>query len=331
MKKLRTILHRVSHDAAAPEPVRTGHVAHGTLPDISIRQLEYLVAVDIAPTWAAAATEVGVSASALSQGLAELERRVGIDLFEPDGRRRRMRVGATPVLDHARQVVSLTRDLASWSDRLRTAQSGRVRLGLIDVSAILHHPNVLRTFRTERVDVDLTLTVAPSGELLRRLQTGELDLVVCVEPPSPIIGVETVGLLSEPLVVYAPPGSEIGAPATWGPWVLFPTGSHTRRAIAERLGELGAPIEIAAESHQPVVLLEMVRLGLGWTVLPRSQGSQGSRAGGSVEGDDVTVGERILDRRLVLARRDNSLLDPAVDELARRLRRDPDIHTPTTS
>ena len=52
------------------------------LPDLSIRQLEYLVAVADAPTWADAANAVGVSASALSQGLAELERRIGIDLFE---------------------------------------------------------------------------------------------------------------------------------------------------------------------------------------------------------------------------------------------------------
>ena len=52
------------------------------LPDLSIRQLEYLVAVAEEPTWALAAQRVGVSASALSQGLAELERRVGVALFE---------------------------------------------------------------------------------------------------------------------------------------------------------------------------------------------------------------------------------------------------------
>ena len=45
-----------------------------TLPDISIRQLQYLVAVADQPTWAAAAESVGVSPSALSQGLAELDR-----------------------------------------------------------------------------------------------------------------------------------------------------------------------------------------------------------------------------------------------------------------
>lgn len=313
-------VHRVSRTTDPLEPTDGG-----SLPDISIRQLEYLVAVETAPTWAVAAANVGVSASALSQGLAELERRVGVDLFEPDGRRRKLRVTATPVLEHARQVVSLTRDLARWSDRLRTARSGRVHLGLIDVSAVVYHPDVLRSFRAERNDVELVLSVAPSAQLLRRLGSGDLDLVVCVEPPKPIAGIETVSLLSESLLVYAPPGTTIGAPATWGPWVLFPDGSHTRRAIMEELGDIGASIEIAAESHQPDVLREMVRLGLGWTVLPRSQGNPGDAEANSA--DEVTTGDRLLKRRLVLARRSSSVHDPAADELARRLRRRPDQPT----
>jgi DNA-binding transcriptional LysR family regulator len=85
------------------------------LPDLSIRQLEYLVAAADEPTWALAAQRVGVSPSALSQGLAELERRLGLPLFEAEGRRRVLRRSAAPALDHARRVVALTRDLMDWS------------------------------------------------------------------------------------------------------------------------------------------------------------------------------------------------------------------------
>ncbi|WP_420452766.1 LysR family transcriptional regulator [Ilumatobacter sp.] len=284
-----------------------------TLPDISIRQLEYLVAIDEAPTWAAAAQRVGVSASALSQGLAELERRLGIGLFEAEGRRRRLRPTARPALDHARDVVALTADLTRWADRVRTARSGRVRLGLVDVSAVVHHPDVVRDFRTDRPEVELVLSVAPSSDLLDGLRRGDLDLVVCVEPPTPTTGIELEHLLSEPLRVLAPPGTTIGPPATWGPWVLFPRGSHTRRSITDHLTAVGAPIEIAAESHQPDVLHEMVALGLGWTVLPGPD-----RKGR--DGPPVASGPRLLDRRLVLARRTGSIHDPAADELADRLR-----------
>lgn len=283
-----------------------------TLPDLSIRQLEYLVAIADAPTWAVAAAQVGVSPSALSQGLAELERRVGVDLFEPHGRRRVLRPSSTPVLDHARQVVGLTRDLLAWSDRMRSARAGRVRVGMIDVAAVVHFPEVIRSFLTDRIDVELTLSVAPSATLLDDLRDGDLDLVVCVEPPDHRAGIEMTALFSEPLSVIAPPGTKIGEPSSWGPWLLFPSGSHTRHRITERLLELGAPIRIAAESHQPDVLRQMVALGLGWAVLPVDTG---------LDDRQMTIGPELVDRQLVLAARSGSSHDPAVDELARQLRR----------
>ncbi len=284
-------------------------VPQRVLPDISIRQLEYLVAVADAPTWSVAAADVGVSPSALSQGLAELERRLGIDLFEPLGRRRVLRPAAAPVLDHARHVVALTGDVVAWAERLRTARAGNVRVGMIDVSAVVHHPAVIGAFRAERPDVSLVLTVAPSASLLDSLRGGDLDVVVCVEPHAPLTGVDTEPLLTEPLSVVAPPGVRVGPPATWGPWVLFPSSSHTRQQIDVALSALGAPLTVAAESHQPDVLLQMVRLGLGWTVQPVDASA--------CEG--LTVGPRLLDRQLVLARRTGSVHDPAVDELAARL------------
>lgn len=274
------------------------------LPDISIRQLQYLVAVADEPTWASAAESVGVSPSALSQGLAELERRIGVDLFEAHGRRRLVRDSATPVLDHARHVVALTSDLVDWSDRVRHARAGRVRLGMIDVAAVAYFPDVVRQFRTERPEVRLTVSVAPSAALLDGLRAGALDLLVCVAPPSELSGVTTDLLLDEPLVMIGPVGA-----TELGPWVTFPSGSHTRHLVLEGLRRIGAPLTIAAESHQPDVLLQMVRLGLGWTVLPRHHLP-----------DDVTVGRQVAVRQLVLARRAATTTDPAVDELARLLR-----------
>ncbi|MGK3946708.1 LysR family transcriptional regulator substrate-binding protein, partial [Streptomyces caeruleatus] len=64
-------------------------------------------------------------------------------------------------------------------------------------------------------------------------------------------------------------------PRRWGPWVTFPAGSRTRAVIAEALREAGAPFEVVAESHQPEVLAERVRLGVGWTVLPVIQAERG--------------------------------------------------------
>jgi DNA-binding transcriptional LysR family regulator len=287
-------------------PTRAG------LPDVSIRQLEYLVAVAEEPTWSKAADRVGVSPSALSQGLAELERRIGVALFDRDGRRRPVRAAATPVVAHARQVLGLTGDLAEWAHRVRTGRSGRLRLGMIDAAAVVRYPEVLRAFRTERPDVDLLLRVAPSASLLELLVAGELDVVVCVEPPEPEPGIEAEALVEEHLSVYGPPGTTIGAPSTWGPWVLFPAGSHTRSVVVDALRRRGAPLDVVAESHQPEVLREMVRLGTGWTVLPTTQAAHGDRA--------LTPGCDLATRRLVVATRSGSVHDPAVDDLTDALR-----------
>jgi DNA-binding transcriptional LysR family regulator len=283
------------------------------LPDLSIRQLEYLVAVAEAPSWAVAAERVGVSPSALSQGLAELERRIGVALFERDGRRRRIRDSAAPAVGHARHVLGLTGDLADWAERLRRGHGGRLRLGMVDAAAVGHHSDLVRKFRMEHPDVELRLRVAPSAPLIDLLISGDLDLVVCVEPPAAIDGIDTEPLLTEALAVYGPPGVEVGDPATWGPWVLFPAGSHTRYVVVDALARLGAPLEVAAESHQPEVVREMVRLGSGWTVLPTIQAEHGDRP--------LPPGRPLTTRRLVLATRANSVRDPAVDELAERLRR----------
>ena len=276
--------------------------ADPSLPNLTVAQLEYLVAVHRAPTWADAAASLGVSPSALSQGLAELERRVGVPLFERVGRRRRLAPSARPVLDHAEAVVARTRDLARWAERARLGRVGTLRIGMIDAAAVHHFPETLRRFRADRPELDVRLAVAPSGELLARLLRAELDVVVCVAPPRPLEGIEADLLGEEPLAVHAPPGTDLGPPAGWGPWVTFPMGSHTRLVIGTALAARGAPVDVVAESHQPEVLREMVRLGLGWTVLP---------------GADAP---RLTVRRLVVCRRAAAVPDTAALALVDDLR-----------
>jgi len=285
-----------------------------TLPNLTVQQLEYLVAAAASPTRAVAAASLGVTPSALTQGLAELERRVGVPLFERSGRSTRLRPQAVEVLAHARRVVAETRDLARWAETRRRGSTGTVHLGTIDAVAVHHRADAIRRHRRTVPDVDLRLTVAPSGALLDALLVGDLDLVACVEPTTPVPGVETLPLLDEPLHAYSPDGAPGGAgagpPSTWGPWVTYPTGSHTRRVIGRALAELGAPFDVVAESNQPEVLREMVRLGLGWAVLPEAQAATAAEPLARVRRRPVA------ERRIVVARRADVPGDAAVDALA---------------
>lgn len=284
------------------------------MPNLTVQQLEYLVAVADAPTWAEAAATVGVTPSALSQGLAELERRVGLPLFERDGRRRVLATTARPVLAHAREVLARTVDLARYTQQLREGRGGSLRVGMIDAAAVEHFSDTLRAFRAQRPDLDLRLTVTSSAALLDLLRRAELDLVVCVEPPGLVESVVTTPLTSEPLLVHAPdPGAFDRPPHEWGPWVTFPPGAHTRLVIQQALRRVGAPFDVVAESHQPEVLREMVRVGLGWTVLPPAADGRSTTG--------PAVGRPVAERRLVVARRAEAVPNPAGDALEQALHR----------
>jgi DNA-binding transcriptional LysR family regulator len=183
------------------------------------------------------------------------------------GRRQVPTEAAATVTDYAHRVLGHTADIARWIEERRSGRTGVLRLGMIDAAAVHHFPDQLLAFRRAHPRLDLRLTVSPSGELLPALRRARLDAVVCVAPAD-AAELEVTHLLDEPLVVVAPPSSR----TAWGErWVLFPTGSLTRALIERTVRSRGEELVVAAESHQPEVLAEMVRLGLGWSVLPAAQ------------------------------------------------------------
>lgn len=282
-----------------PSPVE------GPLLNLTVQQLAYLVAVADHETFSEAAASLGVTTSALSQGLAELERRLGLPLFERQGRRQSLREETNEVLAYAQRVVADTRDLGRWVGAAKHGGVGRVRVGMIDAAAVHHLHDEMSSFRLQHPEVDLRLVVAPSGELLDQVRRGDLDLAVIVDPEN-VDGLDVTPVVTESLVVVPPTGHEVGAPTTWGPWVLFPRGSRTRELIERALVARGATVDVVAESHQPDVLREMTRLGMGWTVLPDSQ------SGRKRTEDEVVVAER----RLVLVRPSARSANPAADQFA---------------
>lgn len=291
------------------------------LPNITVQQLEYLVAAVDHDTHAEAAAAIGVSASALSQGLTELGRKLGMELFGRDGRSMVLRGDASVVLDHARLVLAQTADLARYATNVSSGRAGRVRIGMIDVAAIHHFAPVLHDIRSNLPELALHLTVAPSSSLLDQVSAGALDLVVAVRPEAGRADLDVVDLVDEPLHVYvasAPVGQftvvpDRGNPASWGPWVGFPPNSRTRRVIAAALRGLGATYEVVAESHQPEVLKEMTALGIGWVVLPPVQAEAEPRRLRRVSNEPLTF------RTLAAVRRASAPPSPSITMVLDRL------------
>jgi len=259
-------------------------------------QLAYLTAALDHGGWSDAATELDVSTSAFAQGIAELERRLGIALFTKEGRNRVPTPEAEAAAVYARTVLAELEGLERWAHEVRTGDVGQIRAGMIDTAAIHHFGETLVRFRSIHPGISVQLDVRPSAALFEALWSGELDVVVAVAP-SNSEGLELRPLVSEPLYVYAPPGTTVGKPETWGPWVGFPEGSRTRALATRELRRRGASVEVIAESSQPAVLCEMVRLGMGWTVLSAVD------AEGEPHLLQRAVTQPVAERNLTLARR----------------------------
>jgi DNA-binding transcriptional LysR family regulator len=299
--------------------------------NVSTHQLQYLVAMDRSATLTEAAADLGISTSALSQALSELERRVGLALFERRGRARSLNARGRELVIHAERILGATRDLTLWAQEAAQGTRGSIRLGLIDIAAVGYFPEALVRFRDARPDVELHLTVAPSAALVEQLSGGTLDLAVIVEPGGAddaepadegrereLIDhpdLVAIDLLAEDLAVYGPPDRAGRGlpPSRWGPWVTFPSTSHSHHLIAAAVRALGVEFRVEAESHQPEVLRQLVNLGLGWTVLPVPQAE--------TEPNPLVRARRtpLLTRRLVLARRRSTPVDPVSAELIDRL------------
>lgn len=258
--------------------------------NVHLHQLAYLRETVRWGSLTRAAAALGVSQPALSQALAELERRLGVALFERVGRRRVLTAAGREVDAFARQVLAEADALSQRLAAHRRGQAGTLRVGMIDAASLYVLPEVVRAYRERYPEVELRVAVEASDELLRRLRARELDLAVVVGPVTEP-DLSAVEVAREPLYLYAPPDAE-GGPDGAPPWVLYPEGSRTRRIIDAALAEVGIRPRVALESSNPAVLRQMVAIGLGWSVLPAAV-AEGT-AGGPALRRGACVAERPL-------------------------------------
>jgi len=280
--------------------------------NVTASQLEYLLAVLEHDSWKQAAAEVGVSPSALSQGLAELERRLGVPLFDRQGRRRVPTPTAHAAGQHGTRILAEMRELGRWAADVRGGAAGHISIGMIDTAAIHHFGDALVEFRHDRPEVTVRLLVHPSGHLLDLLAAGEVDAVVVVDPDDDPRRSLTP-LIEEPLYIYAPPG--VATAERERTWVGFPRASRTRALIARGLRDLGVTYDVVAESSQPAVLREMVRLGMGWCVLPQTDAETEPHA--LTRADDAPVAVRTLALVQRLDRSPSAALSLLLDQITR--------------
>jgi DNA-binding transcriptional LysR family regulator len=164
--------------------------------------------------------------------------------------------------------------------------------------------------------VEVEVVVDATDCLLELLDRGELDLAVVVVPNRRLVGepaaYRTRPVLREPFAAYAPaPGASVAAGAD-ARWVSYPRHSNTRALIDAALTAAGITPRVVTESANPEVLVQLVRLGVGWAVLPVDVAERGPEP-------LARVGDVLLERALACVERADRPGDAVRDALVEEL------------
>lgn len=214
-----------------------------------------------------AAERLRVSQPALSQSLHELERRLGVPLFEKVGRTQRLTAAGEEVAAFARSTLARGEDLVLRLGARLRGEAGLLRVGMIESVSLAVLPRVASRLRRASPAVELRLSVGSSSVLADELERFELDVAFVVGPLSSdrLVG-ET--LAREPMYVYAARGSGAQAKPGEAQWAMYPPESRTRAIVEGGLGRIGTSARVMVESGNPRVLRQVVASGLCWSVLP---------------------------------------------------------------
>jgi DNA-binding transcriptional LysR family regulator len=241
---------------------------------MDLRQLRYLEAVARLRSFTAAALELHVAQSALSQQVAKLERELGVELLKRTTRRVETTEAGEVVLARGRRALAEADAIAADLDALRGLVRGRLRIGGVPPVSGLHPAALIADFGRRHSGIDITIREEVAAELIDELQAGVLDLVLAlVDPADAPPGITGQRLVYEELVVIAANDHPFAkrkrvphALLEGEPLVAYGPGS----ALRTTLERVVAQPRFTAQANELDTVRELVALGLGVTLMPKA-------------------------------------------------------------
>jgi DNA-binding transcriptional LysR family regulator len=238
-----------------------------------MRQLIYLVALDRHRHFARAAEHCNVSQPALSAGLSELERELGITIVK----RNRSFEGITPegerVLAWAHQVLASLDGLKQEAALVRNVTGGHIRIGTIP-SAVSPLSSLISEYRRSFPGLTLEVMSLSTAELHRRIKKGELDFAIVYDDAERDESFNYLPLIAERYVLVANEARHLPPTLGWDevaglPLGLFSGEMHNRTIIDRIFRDAKASPSIVLETNTVEILLSEVRSGALVSVLPQ--------------------------------------------------------------
>lgn len=242
--------------------------------------LQTLLEVTRTGSFAAAASRLGYTASAVSQQMAALERDTGVTLFERSARSVLPTEAAVVMARHAAKVLTDIDALLAASNRTHATTVKELRLGIFPSLATHVLPPLLRRKEWASLGMSLKVSVGEPMQTIAGLRTGgELDVALVYQVGQ--------GGLAWPHTInrtwIGDDNFRVVLPAAWGirpdarvaaaqlsdmPWIMHHPGTSDASVIERLFASCNIFPTVAAYSDDFNASLELAAAGLGAALVP---------------------------------------------------------------
>ena len=249
-------------------------------PSIDLRVWRQFLAVAEELHFGRAAARLHMTQPPVTQAIAQLEKALGVLLFD----RNRRRVALTPageaLLPEVRELLARASALPGRAKAAAAGELGRVRLAFVSTIGFERLPTWVRDFRASSPQVALELVEATGDVQLEAFARGEIDAGLMLHSPGfapPAL--KRMPVASEPLVLALPAAHALARAASPDlaavlaePLVIFPRRivPSLHDAIFGLYHAAGLVPRVAQEAIQMQTIVNLVWGGLGVAWVPES-------------------------------------------------------------
>jgi DNA-binding transcriptional LysR family regulator len=221
------------------------------------------------------AERLDISQPAVSKQVRELERALGVSLFDRIGRRVRLSQAGETLADYARRLFALAREAEEAMADVRAVRCGRLVIGASTTIGTYLLPGVVAEFWRRHPGVELRVEIENTEQVHRRLAGHELDLGLTegfVEDED----LDAEVFHQDELVMIAAPGHRLaGQPRVAlsavreEPFILREPGSGTRAVEERALARLKLPVRGVMALGSTEAIKRVVAEGMGLAIVSR--------------------------------------------------------------
>jgi LysR family hydrogen peroxide-inducible transcriptional activator len=241
----------------------------------TLRQLEYFAGIVDHGSFRAAAEACFVTQPALSSQIQQLERTLGVRLFERDGRKVRLSLAGTRLLPRARLTLESASNLVAEAQAQGEPLAGPLRLGVIPTVAPYLLPGLAPEAHRRYPELRLLLHEGQTQDLVEQLNDHQLDLLLLALDVE-LDGAEEHFLFDDPFVLAVPDGHPLAKRKTVsrsdldGLDLLLLEDGHCLREHAFAACSIEPSQEVDDfRATSMNTLVHMVASGIGATLLPQ--------------------------------------------------------------